>query len=46
MINWLYHWYRPEKRLTIDEIAEQIMDILFYGLLNQNQKNVPSSKQY
>lgn len=43
MINWLYHWYRPEKRLTIDEIAEQITGILFYGLLNQNQKNLPPS---
>ena len=46
MINWLYHWYKPEKRLTIDEIAEQITGILFYGLLNQNQKNLPPSYQY
>ena len=43
MINWLYHWYRPEKRLTIDEIAEQITGILFHGLLNQNQKDLPPS---
>jgi len=39
MINWLYHWYKSEKRLTIEEIAEQITDILFYGLINQNKRN-------
>ena len=35
MINWLYHWYKPNKRLTIDELAEHIVNILFYGLLSE-----------
>lgn len=35
MINWLYHWYRPNKRLSLEELAEHIINILFYGLLNQ-----------
>lgn len=33
MINWLYHWYRPEKSLSIEQLAEQIIDMLLSGLL-------------
>ncbi len=33
MINWLYHWYRPEKGLSIEQLAEEITNILFSGLL-------------
>lgn len=37
-INWLYHWYRPEKSLSIEKIADNIIHNLFYGLLcNRNQ---------
>lgn len=35
MINWLYHWYRPNKRLSLDELAQHIVNILFYGLLSE-----------
>jgi AcrR family transcriptional regulator len=35
MINWLDHWYRPEKELSIEEIAEDIVNILMYGLLSE-----------
>ena len=35
MINWLYHWYKPNKKLTLDELAEHIVNILFYGLLSE-----------
>jgi TetR/AcrR family transcriptional regulator, cholesterol catabolism regulator len=36
MINWLYHWYRPNKKLSIEKLAEQIVNILFHGLLSSN----------
>jgi AcrR family transcriptional regulator len=35
MINWLYHWYRPEKELSIEQLAEEIINILFSGLLRK-----------
>jgi AcrR family transcriptional regulator len=38
MINWLYHWYRPEKGLSIEKMAEEIMKTLFLGLLSEEEK--------
>jgi AcrR family transcriptional regulator len=35
MINWLYHWYRPDKGLSLEKIAEQLIEILFRGLLEE-----------
>ncbi len=35
MINWLYHWYHPDKSLSLEQIADQIINILFGGLLPQ-----------
>lgn len=35
MINWLYHWYRPEKGLSLEALAEQLINILFRGLLSE-----------
>jgi len=40
MINWLYHWYRPNKRLSLDELAQHIVNILFYGLLSEEAPEV------
>ena len=41
MINWIYHWYRPEKDLTLEQLAERIVSILFFGLLSErNQKSM------
>lgn len=39
MINWLDHWYRPEKDLSIEQVAEDIVNILLYGLLNRYPPN-------
>ncbi|MBW2368124.1 MAG: TetR family transcriptional regulator [Deltaproteobacteria bacterium] len=33
MINWLYHWYQPEKEMSLDDLAQQIVNLLFHGLL-------------
>ncbi len=32
MINWLYHWYRPDKGLSLEKVAEEILEIIFRGL--------------
>lgn len=32
-INWLYHWYRPDGPLRIRELADQVVTLLFCGLL-------------
>jgi AcrR family transcriptional regulator len=37
-INWLYHWYRPEKSLSIEKLAENIIHNLFYGLLSDKNQ--------
>jgi hypothetical protein len=38
MINWLYHWYRPDKDLSIEQLAEEIVNILFTGLLTREKE--------
>jgi len=35
VINALYHWYRPEKPLTIEQIAGELADLLLNGLLRR-----------
>lgn len=35
MINWLYHWYRPNGKLSLEELADHSINILFYGLLSE-----------
>jgi AcrR family transcriptional regulator len=34
-INWLYHWYRPEGRLGIEEVAENIVEMVMFGLIKE-----------
>jgi len=36
-INWLYHWYRPEKNLSLEQLAEQIVSNLFHGFLRDEE---------
>lgn len=31
-INWLYQWYKPEGTLSIRQVADQVMILLFEGL--------------
>jgi len=32
MINWLYHWYRADKGLSLEKVAEELIEIIFRGL--------------
>jgi len=34
-INWLYHWYRSDRGLPLEALSEQLVDILFHGLLSE-----------
>ena len=33
MINWIYQWYRPGGRLTDDQLADALTDLLLNGVL-------------
>jgi AcrR family transcriptional regulator len=33
--NWTYHWYKPEGRLTAEQIAQKCIDLLENGYLNK-----------
>lgn len=35
-INWLYHWYRPEGPLSIRMLVDQVLTLLFHGLLSHD----------
>lgn len=32
MVNWFYHWYRPEGPLSADEVADRFADLVLHGL--------------
>lgn len=34
-ITWLYHWYSPQKVLSIEKMAENIEDVLLFGLVEK-----------
>jgi AcrR family transcriptional regulator len=40
-INWLSRWYQSEGTLSKAEVAEQIADIAFNGVLHQEQPGAP-----
>jgi AcrR family transcriptional regulator len=34
-MNWAYRWFRDKKRLSIEEVAEDMINILFSGILRK-----------
>ena len=34
-MNWAYRWFRDRKRLSIEEVAEDMINILFTGILRK-----------
>lgn len=36
-MNWTYEWYKPNGKMRIDEIAENIFDIILQGIKNKNK---------
>ncbi len=41
-INWLYHWYKPEGPLSIRELADAVVTLLFHGLLPSGAAGGPA----
>ena len=33
MINWCYRWYRDDGRLTIEDVAQRLIDLFFHGIM-------------
>lgn len=33
IVNWLYRWYNPDGKLSIGEIRDDIIKIIFYGMI-------------
>lgn len=37
MINWFYRWYRDEKPLSEEDVADQMLNIIMSGILRPKQ---------
>jgi hypothetical protein len=37
MINWFYRWYRDEKPLNEEDVADQMLNIIMSGILRPKQ---------
>jgi len=40
MINWLSRWYLPEGELSAADIADQIVDMAFFGILKRGRRGM------
>jgi TetR/AcrR family transcriptional regulator, cholesterol catabolism regulator len=38
MINWPYHWYKPGGELSLRKIINNVIEIIFYGLIKDDRK--------
>jgi len=41
MMNWLYNWYRPERDVPVEQLAEQISRLFLGGYLQQSGGDLP-----
>lgn len=41
--NWPYHWFKEDGKLSVEEIAENIIDVFFEGILNTEK--IPKSQR-
>ena len=37
IINWLYQWYNPKGKMSMEKIKENIIKIIFYGTIQEDQ---------
>ncbi len=44
IMNWLYHWYDSEGELSIEEITENIIKMVFYGLIRRGRTPMTEEK--
>ena len=38
-INWFFKWYKEGGRLTVEEVAENTLAVLFHGILKDEKPN-------
>jgi AcrR family transcriptional regulator len=38
MMNWVYRWFRPNGKLTIEQVAENVIDLFFEGILKREKE--------
>jgi TetR/AcrR family transcriptional regulator, cholesterol catabolism regulator len=38
MMNWVYRWFKPTGRLSVEEIAENVIDVFFRGILKRKDE--------
>jgi AcrR family transcriptional regulator len=36
IINWLYQWYNPKGKMSMEKIKENIIKIIFYGTIQED----------
>ncbi len=36
MINWVYRWFQPNGRLSVEEVARDIIEVFFNGILSDS----------
>jgi AcrR family transcriptional regulator len=45
VLNWTLRWYRPDGKLTLDEITEEVVSFILYGALGGASKDAgPGNK--
>ena len=37
---WVYHWFRDDGRLPMQDIADELIKLLFYGLVSRKQLSI------
>jgi len=42
MMNWLYNWYRPERDLPVEQLAEQMSRLFLGGYLQKSGGELPA----
>jgi hypothetical protein len=45
IINWLYQWYTPDGKLSIKEIKDNIIKIIFSGVIKEDEKKQVGKKK-
>jgi hypothetical protein len=44
MLNWLYKWYDPQGRLSVQEVAEQLTSLALAGLAADQSHAISQAK--
>ena len=39
MVNWCYRWYQREGGLSIEDVAQRLINIIFYGIIDPEERH-------